>query len=246
MFSVEDSEKSIFFKFSAEMKLVDRAVKETKDFLAAAGMEGGFSNMKLVLRELLINAVEHGCSKRPEMQVRCKISLPAKELCAIEVEDDGPGFAWKSLDPRLPEDPAKIRNRGFPLVNTLADKIEFNEKGNAVKAFMTMKAATGYAVEEDDDGWRRIVPSGDITAASSDALRELLATQIAQGMRACRFDFARVADIDSVGLSSLIVLSRTLAELGEKPPRLEVVNAPKDIKRLFEMTMLDSIYKLRD
>ena len=243
MFSVDESANSISFKFSSEMKLVDRAVKETREFLCGAGLEQGFSSLKLVLRELLINAVEHGNRKMPTLAVKCSIEKIGESICKIAVEDEGEGFAWKDLSLKIPDDPNKMRNRGYPLVNALSDRIEFNEKGNRVEAFVPFLKETGYEVEESG-AWRIVTPSGDITAASSKPLRELLERLVSSGMEACRFDFANVADIDSVGLSTMIVLSRAMNERGVKEPKLEVVNAPTDIKRLFEMTMLDTIYKL--
>jgi len=242
MFNVSEAKDSIEFKLSSEMKLVDRVVNETREFLSQdAGRS--FSEMKLVLRELLINAVEHGNAKNPTLSVKCAISRCAPDLFKIRVEDEGKGFDWKDLDLSLPGDPGRLRSRGFPLVNALADKLEFNEKGNSVCAVVALQKKTGYSVS-DDAGCCVITPNGDITAASSDSFKSLLEQLIESGMEKCRINFASVKDIDSVGLSVLIVLSRVLEEkLGAKP-QLEIENAPEDIRRLFQMTMLDSIYKL--
>lgn len=244
MYSVDEAKDSISFSISSEMKLVDRIVKEARDFLAANGMEEGFSGVKLVLRELLINAVEHGNLKIPAKKAFCELRTLSPELCLIRVEDEGDGFNWRELKLQIPDDPSKIRNRGFPLVNAIADKLEFNEKGNETKAYVSLQRKTAYKSSRQDDGWTLVEPSGDITAASSEILRETLHKLVASGMEKCRFDFAKVSDIDSVGLSALIILSRAMAERGTAAPKLEVVNAAPDIKRLFEMTMLDSVYKI--
>ena len=243
MFSIDEAKDSISFKLSSEMKLVDRVVKETRDFSANMGLDESLSGLKIVLRELLINAVEHGNRKLSSLLVKCSVSYISKNICVVLVEDEGEGFNWKELNLKIPDDPNKPRNRGFQLVNTIADKIEFNEKGNVVKAYVTLHMETGYSVSDDGD-WKLITPNGDITAASSDKLRELLHTLVQQGMQRCRFDLSNVSDIDSVGLSALIVLSRAIEEHVDARPQLELVNVAPDINRLFEMTMLDSIYKI--
>ena len=242
MFNVTEGKESIRFKLSSEMKLVDRVVNETSSFLSQdAG--GDLSGIKLVLRELLINAVEHGNRKVASLNVSCSVERIGESLYKIQIEDEGKGFDWKSVKLGVPDDPAKVRNRGLPLVNTLADYLEFNENGNAVTAHMMIPQETGYAVRESD-GFSVILPSGDITAASSEKLRELLSGLLDSGMLKCRFDFSKVKDIDSVGLSALVVLSRILEERCEGKPELEIENAPEDIVRLFQMTMLDTIYKI--
>ncbi len=242
MFNISESNDSIEFKMSSEMKLVDRVVNETREFLGQDA-EGCFSELKLVMRELLINAVEHGNRKEPTRCVKCEVKRCNGSLYKVQVDDEGDGFDWRKANLSAPDDPSKPRSRGFPLVNALADSLEFNEKGNGVSALVAFHRKTGYAVS-DDGGWCVITPSGDITASSSDSLRELLSQLLNSGMGKCRIDFSHVRDIDSVGLSVLIVLSRIMAEMRGAPPQLEISNAPEDIRRLFQMTMLDSIYRL--
>ena len=242
MFTVNESKDCIDFKFSSEMKLVDRVANEVGAFLAEDG-QGDFSGFRTVLRELLINAVEHGNGKVSALTVRCAVQHCCESLYKICVEDEGAGFDWSKIDRSLPAGPGGTRKRGLPLVNTFADKLEFNEKGNAVTAWITINKGTGYSVT-NEDGVSVITPSGDITAASSDSLRELLDGLFKAGLVKCRFDLKHVKDIDSVGLSSLIILSKMLEEKWGGRPQLEIANAADDIIRLFQMTMLDTIYRL--
>ncbi len=244
MFNVNEGKDSIRFKLSSEMKLVDRAVSEAVSFLAQEQEAGcDLSGFKMVLRELLINAVEHGNRRIAALSVSCSVERVSGSLCKIKVEDEGQGFDWKAVSLSIPDDPKRLRSRGLPLVNALADSLEFNAAGNAVVAHVALPKETGYLVRESG-GFTVIEPSGDITASSSDKLRELLAGLVDSGMLMCRFDLSKVRDIDSVGLSSLLVLSRMLQERAGGKPQLEIENAPDDIVRLFEMTMLDTIYTL--
>lgn len=241
MFSVDENECSVCFKASSEMKLVDRMVKETREFLSGLSDEE-FSSIKLVMRELLINAVEHGSGKLPSMPVKCLLERLGDDRFKICVEDEGPGFDWRKVNLSLPDSPKNIRNRGYPLINALSDAIEFEGRGNAVTAYLTIARETDYGLSEAD-GACLISPTGDITAASSYKLKSILLEQLDAGRRRFKFDFARVKDIDSVGLSALMALARMLEESLNSKPDLEIVNAPEEIVRLFEMTMLDTVFK---
>lgn len=243
MFRLDEQENQIVFKFSAEMKLVDRLIKELKEVFPGFGDESSFSPLKLVMREILINAVEHGCAKNPGLCVNGLVRKIADKRYLVTVEDEGPGFDYKSLNFQLSGDASQLRSRGFPLINALSDGIEFNEKGNSVTVYVTLQESTSFAVEEHD-GQVVVVSSGNITASSSDKFRELLLELLNKGCCRISFDMDKVEDIDSVGLSSFIVLARNLMDRHGKTVSLELVNASGDVKRLFEMTMLDKLFKI--
>jgi anti-anti-sigma regulatory factor len=73
----------------------------------------------------------------------------------------------------------------------------------------------------------------------------LLKKLLEEGFLKFRFDFSEVKDIDSVGLSAFIVLSRMLAgRPGET--ELKIVNVHPDIASLFRMTHLDKVYTISE
>jgi anti-anti-sigma factor len=142
----------------------------------------------------------------------------------------------------LPEDPRRIRNRGYALVNAFSDQIDFNDRGNRVSVYITFIEETIYKVMKKDE-WQIIIPSGDLTAATADNFRIRLIEMLDKGHSRYRFDFTHVADIDSVSLSVLIIFARTLSSK-EDQGELEVVNMNSDLQELFHMTRMDRLYNI--
>ncbi len=239
-FEIVENGASIAFTLSSQMHLVDRVVAESRRFLKKHGFET-FSEFKLVLRELLINAVEHGNRNQPDQAAGCTISILPGDLFKIEVSDQGGGFDYNSLDMSIPKNSRQVRNRGYAIINAFSKKIEFNDKGNKVTAYVKIHQETQFQVTEENE-WKNIRPSGDITASVADKFRTLLKELVEEGCVKFRFDFEKVQDIDSVGLSTFLILDKTLA--GE-PSELEIINAGEDLNHFFRMTRLDRIYSIR-
>ena len=243
MFKTEEGNNYITFAISSEMKLVDRIANSLADFAASQG-GGSYSDMKLVIRELLINAIEHGNKNDPGKSVSCRIEKIASNRFKVLVSDEGEGFDHASLEMGMPGVRDSERKRGLPLVNTLSDELIFNEKGNAVTVFVSTESNCSFNVVSEGNGLT-IMPEGNITASNSDGLRTLLNDALADGVRSFVFDVKNVEDIDSVGLSSLIVLYRSLTKKAE-PYSLSVINASKDVSKLFEMTHIGDLYEIKD
>ena len=109
----------------------------------------------IIFNELLFNAYEHG-----NLQIKNKDILIAKDLykkalekkekecnkkieifiykkgdCFItKIKDDGVGFNFKDLENR------KYSGRGIKISKKLADKIEYNEKGNEVSFYINLNS----------------------------------------------------------------------------------------------------------
>jgi DNA-binding response OmpR family regulator len=115
--------------------------------------------LHLALREILLNAVEHGNlgvtyeekteatergtlealladrASEPRLRGR-RVRVEATrtpERISIVVEDEGAGFDWRSLpDPTDPENLLIAHGRGVLLANLSVDELAFNEAGNCV------------------------------------------------------------------------------------------------------------------
>ncbi len=135
MFEITKNMHSVSFIFSSDMVLVDRVVEECGPCLKYFGMPASFQ-FKLVLRELLINAVEHGNRMIYKQLVTCRIECCDKKEFKIMVEDEGAGFDYGAINMELPEDPLQERNRGYALVNAFSDRLEFNTAGNQIIAYV--------------------------------------------------------------------------------------------------------------
>lgn len=240
MFSVSEDKSVIKFELSSEMTNVDRVVKSARDFVNQMGIDR-FSEFKVVLRELLINAIEHGNQSNAEKKVICTIKHLDDQMFSIQVKDKGVGFDYKSLDSNMPEDPNQIRNRGFPLIFAFADSVNFNKKGNEVTVNIKVSTETQFMVEEQE-GWQIIIPTGNITAAVAEKFRVLLNDLVKLNNTKFKFDLANVDDLDSIALSVFIILSKLLKKKGES--ELAIINAKKDLMNLFQMTKMDKSYQI--
>jgi serine/threonine-protein kinase RsbW len=79
----------------------------------------------------------HGNHSNPGKIVEIEISYK-NSLLNIKVTDEGPGFKPEAVpDPTTPENIEELNGRGIYLMSHLADKIEYNTKGNSVT--MTFK-----------------------------------------------------------------------------------------------------------
>ncbi len=134
MLQVEKHENRLRFRFSSEFALVPSVVataREAFSFPSAAG----WSRLSVVMRELLMNALEHGNQRETGRWIRCEVEQTSPGRFTVEVEDEGQGFGYRTLNMALPENPARVTRRGFVLIGALCDRVEFNEKGNRVKAW---------------------------------------------------------------------------------------------------------------
>jgi len=82
--------------------------------------------------EAVNNAIVHGNKSDRNKHVHIEL-LIEKNMLRVTVEDEGPGFKPESVpDPTKPENIELLNGRGVFLMKKLADKIEFNNKGNSV------------------------------------------------------------------------------------------------------------------
>ncbi len=244
MFRISENDNTIIFSFSSEMYLINRVIQTCGEYMNHLNISGT-SEFRLVLRELLLNAVEHGNMKDAERLILCNIEYLGNWQFRIIVEDEGDGFDPKILNMKIPDNPLQIRKRGYATINAFTDRLEFNEKGNRITAYISIPQTTTFHIEKDSKDRQIITPSGDITASISEDFRAVLVELIDKGYRQYCFDFTYVKDIDSVALSVMIIFSKMLSRKNGKT-ELEIVNAEKGLTELFRMTRMDKIYKLRN
>jgi chemotaxis protein histidine kinase CheA len=79
--------------------------------------------------------------------------------------------------------------------------------------------------------------------AGSERLRQELLKQRQQGVTAFRLDLSSVRDVGPEGLALLALFARLPCPDGS-PPRLEVVNASREVCGLLRLTRLDDVYAL--
>lgn len=132
--------KSITLILPSDMGSVRSAVRRAEEFVQECGAQDD-ADVSLVLRELLANAIVHGNGSIPARTVTSRIEFMGKGQFRITVEDEGEGFDFRCVDTSLPEDPRRVRRRGYVLICRICSGLEFNERGNRVTVLVD--AGTG-------------------------------------------------------------------------------------------------------
>jgi serine/threonine-protein kinase RsbW len=97
------------------------------------------SDLKVVLNELLINAIKHGVKEGAECFIKVVAGFIADDVALLVIEDDGEGYDTASIKIRNRIDPAGGRideinetGRGIQIVKSICEDFMVNEKGNKV------------------------------------------------------------------------------------------------------------------
>jgi len=86
-----------------------------------------------------------------------------------------------------------------------------------------------------------VAVEGQLVAANRQQLREAVAFEIDRGARAFIIDFADTGYVDSAGLGALVSLSKKIREANGS---LRLKNLNEDLRTLFELTRLDTLFAL--
>ena len=84
---------------------------------------------------------------------------------------------------------------------------------------------------------------GQLIVSNRQELKRHVIEQIEGGRRKFVIDFTRTAYIDSSGLGVLVSLSKSI---GDKKGRLELAGLNEDLRTLFSLTKLDTLFKIRN
>lgn len=112
----------------AQFEEVERIVASVEPELLRRGFDEQRVNwFKIALRELVENAIEHGCRGRPHGEVRVACGLEKSALHLV-VHDDGPGFDHAQ---KLASESDRLmkpvnRGRGLLLISRMGAQIQFD------------------------------------------------------------------------------------------------------------------------
>ena len=257
MFEIESFPGGRTIRFSASLSLLDRAVDETVQFIIGRNVTGNLFDVKLLLREALLNAVIHGNRSDPLRQVTLGVAAADGRL-TITVADQGPGFDWRSGLAKPPP-PEATSDRGLTILTLYADDVRFNAAGNQVtltKAVSGLRGpATPPANAGDNTAWSLpmhdirledcrtvLTPAGDIVASVADDLRTRLKELMGQLAGQLVIDLSRVELIDSVGIGLLIAVHNTLSKKGG---RLTLTHVSPDLATLLRTMRLDKHFSIQ-
>lgn len=257
MFEIQSFPGGRTFRFSANLSLLDRAVDETVRFITGLNVTGSLFDVKLLLREALLNAVIHGNRSDPLRQVTLGVAAADGRL-TLTVTDQGPGFDWRAGLAKPPP-PEATSGRGLTILTLYADDVRFNAAGNQVTLTKAVSGLRGPATPPAnagdnlsrslpmhdiriEDGRTVLCPAGDIVASVADELRARLKDLAHQLTGGLTIDLARVELIDSVGIGLLIAVHNTLSKKGE---RLVLAHVSPDLATLLRTMRLDKHFSIQ-
>ncbi|MDK2800692.1 MAG: serine/threonine-protein kinase RsbW [Clostridiales bacterium] len=128
---------SITMMIPADTTYIVYTIEKIMDFLnthAVLTEEVSFE-IKVILNELIINAVLHGNKEDKTKQVSIKVGICTNQVYAI-IEDEGEGLPSEKESENTKEFEKILclseRGRGLTIIESLCDCIKRNEKGNKV------------------------------------------------------------------------------------------------------------------
>jgi anti-anti-sigma factor len=244
MFTVNETDDKQCFRFSSHVHLIDRVIDSCRPFVNERDPRGGDAGLCQLLRELLLNAVEHGNGGDARKKVECELERTGDGRYRVMVADGGEGIDSDRLALEPSDDAGQERNRGYAIINTIADELRFEPAKARVTAFVTLPTGTVFERTETARGWV-VTPSGDITAAVADEFRHALLAWADGDAPAMRLNMEKVSNVDSICLSVLVSFSKTLEGL-DNGRAFEIVNVQPDMMNLFVMTRLGRLYTIRE
>ncbi len=112
------------------MRLVERMVEDVCDVFNVN--EDNHGNIMIAVTEAVNNAMYHGNKSNPEKRIQIGFESTDNYIKFL-VADEGEGFDYDALpDPTDPQYIDKPNGRGVFLMKNLADKVEFNNRGQEV------------------------------------------------------------------------------------------------------------------
>jgi len=243
MFVLQEKQDSLELKMSSSMEMVDRAVEQSRLWLHNKDEEAIFG-LKILLRELLTNAMEHGNKLDSEKETELIIQHLSEDKICVEVKDQGAGFDWEKLEWAIKEDTASPRQRGLAMVNRYADDVEFKNGGSTVRAWYRIPQKTAFGMIQE--GRINVVrPEGAISATNAEDFRQLLVDLLNQGASFFQFDFSNVPEIDSMGLSVLLSFGHLVQEKYQNSEyQLLICGMGSELRMLLEFTHANRYYEL--
>lgn len=129
-----ESEDSLYLSVVSETERVPLVLERVDRFCRRQGMWDSDA-LLLVIRELLINAIVHGNESDPSKIALVRVARRGGSY-EVQVDDEGNGFDYDSLELGLPEYPQNLAGRGLVLVQALSERLIFERGGRRVRAIV--------------------------------------------------------------------------------------------------------------
>jgi len=210
------------------------------------------SRAEYAARELLANALEHGCTDAvaPRVDVELRIS---RNYCRITVEDNGPGFDPDAVLAREAEeaaDPSHPRGRGLLSVKNAVDSLTFGPRGNRASATLRrerfkLNAEARTVVGSGGVGEVGIVNvEGPIDSQTHGIVEERLEELIkGQGASRIAINLSGTSYVSSCGVGVLVKVQQDIQEAGGK---IVIVGAKPSVRDVLDLMGLELLFEFAD
>jgi anti-sigma B factor antagonist len=101
----------------------------------------------------------------------------------------------------------------------------------------------GFSSAKDEGGVTVISVEGQLIVGNRQELKNLVQDALGEGDRKFLIDFAGTAYIDSSGLGALVSISKKIREQGGE---LRLAELNEDLRSLFELTKLDTLFAIAE
>ena len=101
----------------------------------------------------------------------------------------------------------------------------------------------GFSQTKDERGVLVVRVEGQLIVGNRQELKELVQTALDQGERKILLDFGRTGYIDSSGLGALVSIAKKVREAGGD---LRLAGLNEDLRSLFELTKLDTLFTIAE
>src|SRR5690348_18083907 len=101
----------------------------------------------------------------------------------------------------------------------------------------------GFHQAKDASGVAVVQVEGQLIVGNRQELKDLVQAALDRGDRRILVDFSRTGYIDSSGLGALVSMSKRVRELGGE---LKLSGLNEDLRSLFELTKLDTLFAIAD
>ena len=101
----------------------------------------------------------------------------------------------------------------------------------------------GISQIKDQSGVAVLQVEGQLIVGNRQELKDLVQAALDRGERRLLIDFSRTGYIDSSGLGALVSISKRIREAGGE---LRLSGLNEDLRSLFELTKLDTLFSIAD
>ncbi|MBF0500723.1 MAG: ATP-binding protein [Candidatus Riflebacteria bacterium] len=124
---------SIKRRLFPRLEVIEPLCDETSRILSRRHWDQDIFPFTTLLREVLMNAILHGCKGVNDCRIQCQIFF-RKSSMSFTVKDEGHGFSWRK-QLRRAVTPDIEGGRGLQILQHYAHKFTFNEQGNRIHVF---------------------------------------------------------------------------------------------------------------